>query len=170
MEEADAYSGHVLTGRFLTHRIGYEGETFKGKLNVGLTCWQLVNATIIALYIPRLRRRPTYLTCASLLLTIYVAWTIAMERVITIESKAAGHFVIFVMFAYSPCYNIGYNALTYSKSALRLGRLSLLADIGGVQLSSSSSSPSPSDREVSPSSSSSAAAPDSSTPSSTRSA
>ena len=83
-------------------RIGYEGEDFKGKLNVGLTCWQLVNATIIALIIPRLKRRPTYLTCASLLLTVYVAWTIAQERFLSTGSQAAGQFVIFVMLPIRP--------------------------------------------------------------------
>ena len=31
------------------------------------------------------------------------------------ENKAAGVATIFFIFAYSPCYNIGYNALTYSK-------------------------------------------------------
>ena len=163
----------MLTAPSLTHRIGYEGEDFKGKLNVSLTCWQLVNATIIALIIPRLKRRPTYLTCASLLLTIYVAWTIAMERVITVKSTAAGNFVLFVMFAYSPCYNIGYNALTYSKSARPEKKKShatcSLTHMGAAQPSSSSSSPSPFARAASRSSSSSAAAPASSTPSSTRS-
>ena len=37
------------------------------------------------------------------------------ERVITTGSMAAGKLVIFWIFMYSPCYNIGYNALTYSK-------------------------------------------------------
>lgn len=114
------WSGNTLISYYLTdilEMIGYTGEDFKGKLNVGLTCWQLANATAIALVIPRLRRRPTYLTCASLLLVVYVSWTIAQERFLTTGSKAAGQFVIFVMFAYSPCYNIGYNALTYSASS-----------------------------------------------------
>ena len=30
-------------------------------------------------------------------------------------SSAAGKLVLFFIFAYSPCYNLGYNALTYSK-------------------------------------------------------
>lgn len=112
------WSGNTLISYYLTdilEMIGYEGEDFKGKLNVSLTCWQLLNATVLALIVPRLKRRPAYLTCASLLLTVYVAWTIAQERFLSTGSQAAGQFVIFVMFAYSPCYNIGYNALTYSE-------------------------------------------------------
>ena len=112
------WSGNTLISYYLTdilEMIGYSGEGFKGKINVGLTCWQLLNATIIALIIPRFKRRPVYLTCACLLLCVYISWTIAQERFLTTGSMAAGQYVIFVMFLYSPCYNIGYNALTYSK-------------------------------------------------------
>jgi hypothetical protein len=31
------------------------------------------------------------------------------------KNAAAGIATIFFIFAYSPCYNLGYNALTYSK-------------------------------------------------------
>lgn len=112
------WSGNTLISYYLTdilEMIGYTGEDFKGKLNVSLTCWQLVNATILALIIPRFKRRPMYLICVCLLLVVYISWTIAQERFLTTGSLAAGQYVIFVMFAYSPCYNIAYNALTYSE-------------------------------------------------------
>ena len=45
---------------------------------------------------------------------MYVSWTIAQERFLSTGSTAAGKFVLFVIYAYSPCYNVGYNALTYT--------------------------------------------------------
>ena len=111
------WSGNTLISYYLDDiltSIGYDSSTFKGKLNVGLTCWQLVNATTISLLVRRFKRRSMYLTCTISLLCVYVAWTIAQERYLATESAAVGSFVIFLLFAYSPCYNIGYNALTYS--------------------------------------------------------
>ena len=42
------------------------------------------------------------------------SWTITQERYLATKSSAVGSLVIFWMFAYSPCYNMGYNALTYT--------------------------------------------------------
>ena len=95
--------------------IGYTDPNFKGKLNVGLNSWQLVNAIIISLFVRRFARRKMYLTCATTLLCCYVGWTISMERFLTTKSAVAAKLTIFFIFLYSPCYNIGYNALTYSE-------------------------------------------------------
>jgi hypothetical protein len=40
-----------------------------------------------------------------------------MERFMTTHAKAAAILTIFFIFCYSPAYNLGYNALTYSKSS-----------------------------------------------------
>lgn len=37
-----------------------------------------------------------------------------MERFISTKAKSAAGLTIFFIFAYSPAYNLGYNALTYS--------------------------------------------------------
>jgi hypothetical protein len=95
--------------------IGYTDPNFKGKLNVGLNSWSLVNAVIISLFVRRFPRRKMYLTCVTALLCCYIGWTIAMQQFMTTKSKAAAKLTIFFIFLYSPCYNIGYNALTYSK-------------------------------------------------------
>jgi len=44
----------------------------------------------------------------------FQSWTITQERYLATKSSAVGSLVIFWMFAYSPCYNMGYNALTYT--------------------------------------------------------
>lgn len=86
----------------------------KSRINVGSACWSFVNGTLLALFVPRLKRRTMYLTCATCLLCVYIAWTISMERFMSTETQAAAILTIFFMFLYSPAYNIGYNALTYS--------------------------------------------------------
>lgn len=87
----------------------------KSKINIGIACWGLVCGTTLALTVPRFKRRTMYLTCASSLLCVYIAWTISMERFMTTEAKSAAILTIFFIFAYSPAYNLGYNALTYSE-------------------------------------------------------
>ena len=62
-----------------------------------------------------------YLACACSLLVCYVGWTICAARY-AVENAAGnnanalicGKLVLFFIYLYSPCYNLGYNALTYS--------------------------------------------------------
>lgn len=111
------WSGNTLISYYLDDLLtlmGYSDPQFKGKLNVGLTCWYLVNGMTISLLVKRFRRRAMYLTCTISLLCVYVGWTISMERFINSGSVAAARLTIFFIFAYSPAYNIGYNALTYT--------------------------------------------------------
>lgn len=67
-----------------------------------------------------IERRILYLNCTISLLCCFIAWTISMEKAQTAKD-AGGHnqavsiLNVFFLFAYSPCYNIGYNSLTYSK-------------------------------------------------------
>ena len=112
------WSGNTLISYYLStilDQIGYTDANFQGKLNVSKNCWELVNATIASFLVRRFARRKMYLTCTISLLFVYCGWTIAQQQTVTTGSTAAGKAVIFFIFAYSPCYNIGYNALTYSK-------------------------------------------------------
>ncbi|CEL03088.1 hypothetical protein ASPCAL04246 [Aspergillus calidoustus] len=86
----------------------------KSKINIGIACWGLICGTALALTVPRFPRRKMYLLCASSLLCVYIAWTISMERFMTTEARAAAILTIFFIFLYSPAYNLGYNALTYT--------------------------------------------------------
>lgn len=100
--------------------IGYTDAWTKTRINLGNTTWSFINGTIIALVSPRFKRRTMFLTGAIGMLVVYVSWTIAMQRAelaleTGIPNKAAGIAVIFFVFFYSPWYNIGNNALAYSK-------------------------------------------------------
>lgn len=111
------WSGNTLISYYLDDLLSLMGFTdpqFKGKLNVGITCWNFVNGMTIALLVGRFRRRAMYMTCTISLLCVYVGWTISMERFLTTNALAAARLTIFFIFAYSPAYNIGYNALTYT--------------------------------------------------------
>ncbi|KAI1363148.1 guanine deaminase [Xylaria arbuscula] len=79
----------------------------------------LVSGTIASLLVKRFRRRVMYLACTCSLLIVYISWTISMKYAIDGKNSgelnsAAGGAVLFFIFIYSPCYNIGYNALTYT--------------------------------------------------------
>ena len=60
----------------------------------------------------KFRRRVMYMTCTLSLLTVYICWTVSMERTMTAEAagspnEAAGVAVLVFIFLYSPAYNIG---------------------------------------------------------------
>jgi hypothetical protein len=56
-----------------------------------------------------------YLTCACSLIICYTAWTISIERYMDTKAEAAAVATLIFIFLYSPCYDIAYNALAYSK-------------------------------------------------------
>jgi hypothetical protein len=103
----------------LLNMVGITDGVTKSKINIGIACWGLVCGTALALTAPRFKRRPIYLTCASCLLCVYIAWTISMERFMSTKAQSAAILTIFFIFAYSPAYNLGYNALTYSACPFR---------------------------------------------------
>lgn len=112
------WSGNTLLSYYLNDLlglIGYKDPQFKGKLNVGLNSWNLVNAVIISLLVRRYPRRKMYLICATSLLCCYIAWTIAVQQYTTTQKVEPARLTIAIIFIYQACYNIGYNALTYSK-------------------------------------------------------
>lgn len=117
------WSGNTLISYYLGDllaMIGKSDSVFKQQINVASSCWQLVCGTCVAFLVTRFKRRQMYLVCTVSLLCVYIAWTISMERAISGKESgrpndAANVATIFWIFAYSPCYNIGYNALTYSK-------------------------------------------------------
>ena len=101
--------------------IGITDANTKSMINLGNTAWSFVNGTVIALISPRFKRRTMFLTGATGMLFVYVAWTVAMKYAMDALSAkttntAAGITVMFFIFFYSPWYNIGNNALAYSTS------------------------------------------------------
>ncbi|KAI0487742.1 guanine deaminase [Xylaria cf. heliscus] len=116
------WSGNTLISYYLgdiLEAIGQTESIFKQKINVAIAAWSLVNGTIASLLVKRFRRRVMYLACTCSLILVYISWTISMKYAIDGKNSgnlntAAGGAVLFFIFAYSPCYNLGYNALTYT--------------------------------------------------------
>ncbi|KAE8147157.1 general substrate transporter [Aspergillus avenaceus] len=111
------WSGNTLISYYLSDLLNMVGITdgvTKSKINIGIACWGLVCGTALALTAPRFKRRTMYLTCSTSLLCVYIAWTISMERFLSTGVRAAAILTIFFIFCYSPAYNLGYNALTYT--------------------------------------------------------
>lgn len=107
----------------LLKMIGLTDSSYILKINVSIACWSLFCGVIVSLLVLKIRRRIMYMTCTISLLFCYIAWTISMQKAQTAAdagtpNNAANIAVLFFIYAYSPCYNIGYNALTYSKFCL----------------------------------------------------
>ncbi|KAF8652265.1 hypothetical protein AX16_004481 [Volvariella volvacea WC 439] len=111
------WSGNGLTSYFLApilENIGVHDNRTKNIINLGNTCWGFFNATILALTVSRFKRRTMYLACTISLLLVFTAWTIASAQYAMTQSQASSRAVIAFIFLYSPCYNMAYNALTYT--------------------------------------------------------
>ncbi|EPQ58905.1 general substrate transporter [Gloeophyllum trabeum ATCC 11539] len=114
---ATQWSGNGLISYFLApilDSIGIHDNRTKNLINLATVCWAFVNGTTIALTIPRIRRRVAYMICTISLFCIFTAWTFAGAIYTITGSILAGHAVVALMFLYSPAYNIGYNALSYT--------------------------------------------------------
>jgi sugar porter (SP) family MFS transporter len=111
------WSGNTLISYYLGDlltMIGYTDSTTKQTINLVNSCWSLVMAFTVAMLVTTFRRRVMYMTCVIALLAVYIGWTISMKVASTSDNSAAGWAVLIFIFLYSPAYNIGYNALTYT--------------------------------------------------------
>lgn len=111
-------SGNVVISYFLgdvLRLIGYTDPSFQTKYNLGNQCWSLICGVSAALVVMRFKRRTMYLTGILSILAVYVAWTVCTAVFINNHSDVAAKLSLFWIYAYSPAYNICFNALTYSK-------------------------------------------------------
>ncbi|KAG7097495.1 hypothetical protein E1B28_004837 [Marasmius oreades] len=111
------WSGNGLTSYFLARILDNVGITDKhtqSLVNLATTLWGFVNATFFAFVSSRFPRRVIYLCCTISLLLVFTGWTIASARYNITNDQASSKTVLAFIFIYSPCYNIAYNALTYT--------------------------------------------------------
>ena len=119
---ATQWSGNGLTSYFLARildNVGITDDRTQNLINLAMACWGFVSGVTLALTVPKMRRRRAYLTCTISLTLIFTGWTVASARYALTNSQAASRAVIAFIFLYSPAYNIGYNALTYSAFLFR---------------------------------------------------
>ncbi|KAF5485101.1 Lactose permease [Colletotrichum siamense] len=111
------WSGNGLLSFYMKKILNLVGITDNRtvqKIILSNTCWGLINATPIALIAPRFPRRRMFLICTIGTACVYTVWTIASARFAIDGSKAAAIPVLVFIYLYSPFYNIGWNALTYT--------------------------------------------------------
>ncbi|ORY13624.1 general substrate transporter [Clohesyomyces aquaticus] len=117
------WSGNTLISYYfgtLLTLAGIKDTITKQKLNVGYACWSLVSGLIATAVIKKFKRRSLYMFCTVSLLVVYTGWTVAMQKTNATAGKkghtnrSAGIASVFFIFIYQPCYNIGFNALTYT--------------------------------------------------------
>lgn len=111
-------SGNVVISYYLKDSldiIGYTDPQFQAKYNIGNQCWGLVCGVAASLVVVRFRRRTMYLTAITIIFIVYMSWTICSARFAMVQDPLAAKFSLFWIYAYNLGYNIGFNALTYSK-------------------------------------------------------
>lgn len=111
------WSGNGLISFYMKkilNLVGITDDRTVQKVILSNTCWGFINAVPIALIAPRFRRRVMFLTCTIGTACVYTVWTIASARFDISQTNAAAIPVLVFIFVYSPFYNIGWNALTYT--------------------------------------------------------
>lgn len=116
-------SGNTLLSYYsnlLFEMMGYTSSYAKTRINLANQCWSLAQGTLIALIVTRFKRRHMFMLSAASMCLVFVSMTVSFERLRVAKNamttnQSASIAALFFYFAYSPCYNIGNNALTYSK-------------------------------------------------------
>ena len=116
-------SGNTLLSYYsniLFQMMGYTSPFLKSRLNIANQVWSLVNASIIAIFVTRFRRRIMFQLSAGSMLLVFLAMTVSFAKIkeandAGLQNKSAGIAALFWYYAYSATYNIGNNSLTYSK-------------------------------------------------------
>lgn len=116
-------SGNTLLSYYqnlLYTMMGYTSPYAKTRINLANACWSLLTATIAAFLVAKFKRRFMFMLSSGSMLLVFMAMTISFEKLReaknnNTKNSAAGVAALFFYFAYAPCYNIGNNALTYSK-------------------------------------------------------
>lgn len=115
-------SGNTLLSYYqnlLFELMGYTSTYAKTRINIANQCWSFINAVIIALVVTRFRRRWMFMLSAGSMTMVFMAMTISffyLREAANAHTKNSHAQIasLFFFFAYSPCYNIGNNSLTYT--------------------------------------------------------
>ncbi|KAK8113817.1 uncharacterized protein PG998_001692 [Apiospora kogelbergensis] len=115
-------SGNTLLSYYsnvLFEMMGFTSKYAKSRINIANQCWSLANASVIAIYVARFRRRLMFLISSSTMLLIFLAMTVTFEKLQEASDKgftnnAAQIAALVWYFTYSATYNIGNNSLTYT--------------------------------------------------------
>ncbi|KAH7304087.1 major myo-inositol transporter iolT [Stachybotrys elegans] len=111
------WSGNGLLSFYMARILNLVGITNDRTIQqviLSNTCWGFINAVPIALLAPRFKRRTMFLISIAGCGVVYTAWTISSARFVIDQTQGAAIAVLFFIYAYSPLYNMGWNALAYT--------------------------------------------------------
>ncbi|KAI1483493.1 MFS general substrate transporter [Daldinia eschscholtzii] len=111
------WSGNGLLSFYMKKILNLVGITDNRtvqKVILSNTCWGLINAVPVAIVAPLFRRRVGFLICTIGTAVVYSVWTVASARFAIENTPSAAIAVLVFIFAYSPFYNLGWNALAYT--------------------------------------------------------
>jgi sugar porter (SP) family MFS transporter len=115
-------SGNTLLSyyqKLLFNLMGFTDNNTKTRINMANQCWSLLNAVVIALVVTRFPRRKMFMLSAGSMIMVFMAITICLNKLQIADKQGTTNTPaqiasLFFYFAYSPCYNIGNNSLTYT--------------------------------------------------------
>jgi sugar porter (SP) family MFS transporter len=115
-------SGNTLLSyyqKLLFNLMGFTDNNVKTRINMANQCWSLLNAVVIALVVTRFPRRKMFMLSAGSMIMVFMAITICLNKLQIADKQGTTNSPaqiasLFFYFAYSPCYNIGNNSLTYT--------------------------------------------------------
>ncbi|CAG8952453.1 hypothetical protein HYFRA_00001200 [Hymenoscyphus fraxineus] len=115
-------SGNTLLSYYqniLYEMMGYTSTFAKTRINLANACWSLLVACVAAFLVAKFRRRTMFMISAGSMLSAFIGMTVSFQRLSLAKAlkrtnKSAGIAALFFYFAYTPCYNLGNNALTYT--------------------------------------------------------
>jgi len=115
-------SGNTLLSYYsnlLFEMMGYTTSYAKTRINVANQCWSLLTGVPTALIVPRFPRRIMFMLSSFTMMIVFIGMTVSFERLRFAKNngfvnKSAGISALVFYFAFSPCYNIGNNSLTYT--------------------------------------------------------
>ncbi|KAH8654933.1 hexose transporter-like protein [Tricladium varicosporioides] len=101
--------------------LNYTTDYAKTRINIANACWGLITSFIAAIFVARLPRRFMFMLSALCMLCIFTAFTVCIKTLSDAShanpkrhNSGASIAGLFFYFAFSPAYNIGNNAITYT--------------------------------------------------------
>ena len=111
------WSGNGLVSFYLNKvfdAIGITDPTIQLLINGILQIWNLAVAITASFLVDKLGRRVLFLSSCIGMLVFFTLQTVCSALFAEHGTQGAAHAVIAFIFLYSPAYNTGFNALTYS--------------------------------------------------------
>jgi hypothetical protein len=101
--------------------MGYKSSWLKTRLSLASNVWGLITSTVAALMVARFPRRVMFMLSSGTMLMIFIGFAVSFAKLQEAanakpprRNKAAGEAALFFFYAFTPAYNFGNNAITYS--------------------------------------------------------